>query len=106
MSALLQPGPKFAILLDHPMLNINLFDLVAREGDIEPVEMTGFDPRGDLLFVKEIRGSLLAAEEQPIPARGAHCLPFFKECAKWCDAGAWADHDYGRITILRQFETV
>ena len=48
---------------------------------------------GQFVLIEKVRAAPLFAEEQPVPARGAHDAPLFDERAKRREAGAGADHD-------------
>jgi len=52
--------------------DVDLFLVVAGEGEVEPVEAPVAAPGGDLVAIVEVARRMLLAEEEPIsPQRGA-----------------------------------
>ena len=68
--------------------------------------MSGIQPFGELLFVKEISPAFLVAKDKPVLAVGSGRLPFFQESAERSDAGAGCHHDDGSRGIGGWFESV
>ena len=89
----LQPLVEIFAALLHAVLDVDLAGLVAGEGGVETGEDAVFVHGLELIFVKEVHGLALFAEEEPVVAFLTGDLAFFEEGAKGGDAGAGADHD-------------
>src|SRR3569623_2149745 len=66
--------------------------------------MTGRLHGIEFVGVEEIAFAALMAEKQPVAPRRPSRPPVVQEGAEWCHTGAGADHDDGRLWILRQPE--
>src|SRR5438874_2345366 len=78
-----QPGPEFARVLQHPVLDVNFYRLIARKRQVQAGEMTVLHPGGELFFVKKICRPFLIAEEEPVLSLRAGGLALFEKGAKW-----------------------
>src|SRR5260221_5880253 len=105
-SAVLQPRPERRGLLAHPMLDIELLGLVAREGGVEAAQQAIGDIALKLLLIEKIEFAPLIAEEQPVATARADRAALLEKGAGRRDAGAGTDHDDRRIVFLRQAEAV
>ena len=83
-----------------------MLGLVAGEGGVEAGEDAVFVHAGELVFVEEVDGCALFAEEEPVVAGLAGGLALFEEGAEGGDAGAGADHDDGHGGVFGQAEVV
>src|SRR4051794_31765158 len=67
---LLEPTPELAGALAHPVLDVDLLGLVAREGGVEACKVAVLLELAQFGGVEEIGGLALIAEEKPVLARG------------------------------------
>ena len=68
MRAVLQPGEKFGVDLEHAVLNVDFFLLIAGERGVEAGEETIALERFQFVAIEEVAGRLLVAEEKPVLA--------------------------------------
>src|SRR5882757_580415 len=85
------------------MLYIDLLLLIAGKSRIDLRQYSCLYPVLDLRLVKEIRGEVLVAEEEPVLSAGACSIPFSQEATEGGDASAGADHD-DVLVMGRQLE--
>ena len=90
----------------HPVLDVDLAGLVAGEGGVEAGEDAVLLHGQEVLFVEEVHGFALVAEEEPVVAVLAGGLALLQEGAEGGDAGAGADHDDRHVGVFRQAEDV
>ena len=100
----LEPGVEFDRVLEHAVLDVHLFRLVAGEGDVEPREIAGGLQFAQLILVEKVARGLLVAEEEPVLALGVGGAAFGEERAEGRDAGAGTDHDHRQVAIGRRAE--
>ena len=100
--SILQPGPEARSLLEHLVLHVDLVVLVAGEGEIEMGKVLVAEHGLELVAVEEVGCGAALAEEEPVLSGGGESAALVQEGAEGCDAGAGADHDDGRIGLLRQ----
>ena len=93
----LEPGVEFGCVLQHAVLDVDLFRLVAGEGEVEAGEHAGGLERGEFLAVEEIGGGLLVAEEEPVAALCAGGAALLEKGTERRNAGAGPDHDHGDV---------
>src|SRR3954465_8665763 len=74
------------------MLDVNLFWLVAREGEVEAVQSSLFLVIQQFSAIKEIGLAVLFAEEKPVPAGGAVQRALFEEGTEGSKAGTGTAH--------------
>src|SRR5690606_14679830 len=98
LGAVLEPGPDVARLLAHAVLHVDLLRLIAREGEVQAQEAVAL-PRRQFLFVEELRGAVLFAEEEPVAPGRADRLPLLEKRAERSETRARADHDHRRRRI-------
>src|SRR4029077_7984607 len=79
---------------------VDFLSLITREGGYEFGQHAVRLPGRELVLVKEIRGSLLLAEKEPVLAFRARSFAFLQKCAEWSDACPRPHHDRGRVRIL------
>ena len=91
-------------LLPKPVLNINLFRLIARKSNVDFIELADRQIILPLELIQKIVGIVAFAENQPIPALGAGLNALFDEGAIRRDAGAGANHDDRPVAIYRNSE--
>ena len=99
--ALLQPLPQFGGFFADFVLHVDFLFLIARPGEVVFVEQAVFRPALPFGLVEEILGEVLVAENQPVFATVAVGGALLHEGAEGGDAGARADHDYGRFRVFR-----
>ncbi len=58
----------------------------------------------EFVAVEEVGGGAALSEEEPVASGVAKGAALVQEAAEGRDAGAWADHDDGRVGMLRQAE--
>ncbi len=76
----------------HPVLNVDLVRLIARERRVEP-EQAVAHVAVQLGFVEEVGRASLLAEEQPVLSRRAGDAALLDERAERRESGAGPDHD-------------
>ena len=86
------------------MLNVDLFGLVAREGEIDVGELFGGQMILPFELVEKIVGEVAVAEKQPAFAGGSGFGTLFHEAAIGRDAGPRANHDDGAGGVFGQTE--
>ena len=82
VGAVLEPAKQLSGLLEHAVLHVDLFGLVAGKGCGQARERAAGLPGLDLVAVDEIAIRALVAEKQPVAAPGAGCDPFLDEGAE------------------------
>ncbi len=97
MSSVLEPRPQFGGALEHPVLDVDLVLLIAREGEIESRQQAVAAIADQLLLEQKVASAPLAPKEEPIAAARSNRSPFLQKGTKWRDAGAGPDHDDRRI---------
>src|ERR1700724_64422 len=73
------------------MLDINFLSLVARESGLEASQQTGGSIGLPFFFMVEVRGAVLFAKEEPVPARSAGQPKMFRGMNEDRDAAALFD---------------
>ena len=96
----LKPGVEFRAFLDHLVLDIDLFRLVAGKGEVELGKLAVFQEILPLKLIEEIIGVALIAEEEPVFPRGTEGRTMLDEGAEGSDPCARPDHD-NRCAAIR-----
>src|SRR5205807_293259 len=96
--------PNIAAGFPDPMLDVNFLGLVAGEGSLESSQQAGGDVLRKFLLMVEVRGPALFAEEEPVASGGADSFAFLEITAIRREPGADADHDDGRVRVVREPE--
>lgn len=104
--AALQPGMDLGATRAQAVLHVELFGLVARERQVQRVQLAALQGQLPFGLVQEIGIEVLGAEEQPVTALGAGFRALLHEAAERCHAGARADHQDVAIGIGRHAEAV
>ena len=68
VGAALEPGVELGGVLLHAVLDVDLVGLVAGEGGVEAGEEAVLVHGEELVFVEEVEGAALLAEEEPVVA--------------------------------------
>ncbi len=71
MGAAVEPGDEFAPLLPDPVLDVDLFRLVAGEGDVDAGERAVLQGLLPFELVQEVVGEVTVAEKEPVAARAS-----------------------------------
>jgi hypothetical protein len=88
------------------VLHVDLFGLVTRERHVHAMQALALEGLLPLDLVEEVVIQRAAAEEQPVPARGAGGLALLQEAAERRNAGARPHHDDVARTVGRYAEAV
>ena len=102
----LEPGPEFRAVLQHEVLDVEFFLLVARPGDIELRKRAVRNVAFDFFLIEIVGGAVWITEEEPVFTFGGGGLAVFKKRAEGGDAGAGTDHDDIGVAVCRQAEGV
>jgi hypothetical protein len=106
VGALLEPGPDLGGDFFHPVLDVHLLLLIAREGRVQAGEYATVLVVLQLLLIKEVEIPSLFAEEEPVFSPGSLGRSLFEKGPERRDAGPGPDHDDRRIAAGRQAEAV
>lgn len=104
VTALLQPAPETLFLLEHFVLDVDLFSLVAGKRGVEadaPVCLE-FEP---IIGVVKVGGAVPLAKEEPVEAGGLGGESLLEEGSEGGNACAGADEDDGG-GLVRESEVV
>src|SRR4051812_43378283 len=104
MRAPVEPGIELRRVLEHAMLDINFFRLVARPGEVEPGEQPARMETDQLVTIEEISAGFLVPENEPVPALGRDRTSLVQKGAKRRNARPGSDHDDRRVAARRETE--
>src|SRR5262249_6854370 len=93
MRAVVEPIDEIVPRLPHAVLHVDLFGLIAREGEIDPAQRAIRERLLPFELIEEIVGEAAVAEEQPVASCRGGCTAFLYEGAERRDAGPRPDHD-------------
>lgn len=99
----MEPRPEFCALLEHEVLDVDFFFLIARPSEVKAETCGG--KFLEFVAVEEIRFFVRIAEEEPVAARCVGGLAFFEEGAERGNACAGADHDHVRCAVAGEAES-
>src|SRR5688572_20722419 len=83
-----EPVPQVCCRLEHAMLNVSLLGLIAREGEVQSVQIAARLPLLERLLIKEVGRASLITKEEPVLSGCAGDEPLFEERAEGRDPSA------------------
>src|SRR5207244_2109465 len=97
--SVLQPCPKAPGVLQHPVLDVNFFALIAGKRGVEPCERSSREHRLEFFAIQKVVSLALVPEEKPVATVRADGAAFFEERAEGRDSRSRTNHDDWTIVI-------
>ena len=91
--------------LEHWVLSRHLCIAIAAKGSVKSIQHSSPNIVFQLRPVEQVGRFVLVAEEKPIESTCLALVTLLQEREKWCDSGAWLDHDHRDVQILRNRKT-
>src|SRR5207342_2888312 len=92
MRAVDDPVVDRATVFAQALLHVDAFGLVARKGEVEPVQAAVLQRLLPFELVEKLRTCMAGAEQQPVATAGTGRDALLHEAAERCDTSAGADH--------------